>query len=313
MNGNLKMDKKIDVAVIGIGHLGSWHAKDYASLDKCRLVGVCDIHEERAKKTAKDYNCARYFDYRELAGKAEAVSIAVPTGLHHEIAKYFLSRGIHVLVEKPMVKTLKDADELIAIANEKHLILQVGHIERFNSAVMALADVVHDPRFIECDRLGPFTKRGTDIGVILDLMIHDIDIILSFVKSRVKEIQAVGINVLSDYEDIANVRLVFQNGTICNLTASRIANKQMRKIRMFQKDSYVSLDYIKQKVMIYKKSADRIVFRNLKIKKELPLRKELASFIGCVIEKKQPVMSGIEGRQALEVALEIQKKIKENA
>jgi len=307
------MTNKLKVAVIGAGHLGSRHAKDYRRLNNVELVGLCDTEKEKAVSVARMYNTAAYTDYHDLLDKVSAVSIAVPTSLHHKISKTFLEGGVHVLVEKPITKTLQEADELIDIAKHKNLVLQVGHIERFNSAILALENVLSEPRFIEGHRLGPFTKRGTDVGVVLDLMIHDIDIILSLINSKVKEIQAVGINVLTNHEDIANVRLTFQSGAICNLTASRVTNKQTRKIRIFQENSYISLDYIKQKVLIYKKEHDKIIYKTLKVKKGEPLKKELESFVDCVINKKAPLISGVEGREALKVALQINERMNKNA
>lgn len=301
---------KIKVGVIGVGHLGSVHAKVYSKLDNVKLVGVCDCNLERAIEIGKKYHTSSYADYEDLFDKIDAASIVVPTSLHYNIAKDFLNHGIHVLIEKPITKTLSEADELIDIAKEKKLILQVGHIERFNSAVRALEPYLKKPKFIECQRLGPFHKRVTDVGVVLDLMIHDIDIVLGLIEQAVVNIEAVGLSTISDYEDIANVRLTFADGTIADITASRVTKDVVRKIRIFQEESYISLDYLNQEVTIFRKTADKILNEKIKVKKEEALKKELQSFIACVETGKVPIVSGIEGRRALQVALEIIEKIK---
>ncbi|HPM43438.1 MAG TPA: Gfo/Idh/MocA family oxidoreductase, partial [Candidatus Omnitrophota bacterium] len=252
---------------------------------------------------------ASFADYEELFDKVDAVSIAVPTSLHYNIAKDFLSNNIHVLIEKPMTKTLSEADELIEIAKENKLILQVGHIERFNSAVLAIEPYLQKPKFIECQRLGPFHKRVKDVGVVLDLMIHDIDIVLGLMKQDVVKIEAVGLSTVSDYEDVANVRLTFEDGTIADITASRITKDVVRKMRIFQEDSYISLDYVNQDTAIFRKTGDRIEKEKIRVVKKEPLKKELKSFIDCVKSGRKPVVSGVEGRRALQVALEIIAKI----
>jgi predicted dehydrogenase len=302
--------EKIRVGVIGVGHLGTFHSKIYSRLDNVKLVGVCDCNLERSLEIGKKYATASYSDYEDLFDKVEAVSIAVPTSLHYNIAKEFLNHNIHVLIEKPITKTLSEADELIEIARGKSLILQVGHIERFNSAVLAIEPYLQKPKFIECQRLGPFHKRVKDVGVVLDLMIHDIDIVLGLIKQDVVNIEAVGLSTISDYEDVANVRLTFQDATIADITASRVTKDVVRKMRVFQEDSYVSLDYVTQDAAIFRKTGDRILKEKIKIKKKEPLKKELKSFIECVRTGKKPIVSGVEGRRALQVALEIIEKIK---
>jgi len=248
-------------------------------------------------------------EYKDLFKKVDGVSIATPTNTHREIAEYFLERDVHVLVEKPITKTLEDADLLLKKAADKNLIMQVGHIERFNAGIMALKSIANDPLFIECHRLSPFKKRSLDVGVILDLMIHDIDIILDFVDSKVSKIDSLGVKILTEYEDLANVRLQFENGAVCNITASRVANKTMRKIRLFQQDAYISLDYEKQEALVYRKSGQKITGKKIKISKKEPLLLELQSFIKCIKENKKPLVSGKEAREALRVALEITKQI----
>lgn len=305
---------KLRVAVVGTGHLGSLHAKIYSLIQKkagISLVGVCDIDKKAAKEVAKKYNTDYCLDYHDLIGKVDAVSIVVPTSLHYEVAKDFLKAGVHVLIEKPITKTLEEADELLELAKDKNLIIQVGHIERFNSAVRAVEPLLSKPRFIECQRLGSISKkkRIKDVGVVLDLMIHDIDIILGLVKSKVKNIEAVGISTVSDHEDLANVRLTFQNNVIADITASRVTKEETRKIRIFQEESYILLDYLHQEAFLFQKSSKKIDKQKIKIRKKEPLKVELKAFINCVRNKKKPTVSGQEGRQALKVALGILDKI----
>lgn len=302
--------EKIKIGVVGIGHLGSIHTKVYSRLDNVKLAGVCDCNIERALEVGRKYHIASFSDHEDLFGKVDAVSIAVPTSLHYNIGKDFLNHDIHVLIEKPITKTLSEADELIEIAKERKLILQAGHIERFNSAVLAIEPYLQRPKFIECQRLGPFHKRVKDVGVVLDLMIHDIDIVLGLARKDVASIEAVGLSTISDYEDVANVRLTFEDGTIADITASRVTKDVVRKIRIFQEDSYISLDYLNQEAAIFKRTEGRIIKEKIKIKKKEPLKRELKSFIECVRTGKAPIVSGVEGRQALRVALAIIEKIK---
>ena len=301
--------EKLRVGVVGVGRLGGFHTKVYSRLDNVKLVGVCDCKIEQALAVGKKYKTASFTDYEELFDKVGAVSICVPTSLHYNIAKEFLERGIHVLIEKPITKTLSEADELIGLAKEKNLILQVGHIERFNSAVLAIEPYLQKPKFIECQRLGPFHARVQDVGVVLDLMIHDIDIVLGLMEQDVINIEAVGLSSVSAYEDVANVRLTFEDGTVADITASRITKDVVRKMRIFQEDSYLSLDYVNQDTAIYRKTGDKIEREKIRVVKKEPLKKELKSFIECVRTGKKPVVSGIEGRRALQVALEIVAKI----
>ena len=302
--------KKMNVAVIGIGHLGSRHLKVYSELsESINCVGVCDLQAERTQKLAEHYSVPYYQDYRDLAGKVDAVNICVPTVSHHEVAKFFLERGVHTFIEKPVTHTLSQADELIALANRNRLKLQVGHVERFNSAFMAIRHFTKNPRFIECHRLNQFPHRSLDIGVVMDLMIHDIDIILGLNQCDVDSVHAVGVNVLTDREDIASARIIFSNGCVCNLTASRVSDEVMRKIRIFLSDTYISLDYVKQEAFIYKKHQNLISKHSLPIEKEEPLKKELQSFIECIAADQAPVVSGVEGRAALKLALTITESI----
>jgi predicted dehydrogenase len=300
---------KIRVGVVGVGHLGSLHAKIYRELENCSLAAVCDIDKTRLDETSQSLNVRGYANYEELFTQVDAVSVAVPTGLHYKIAYDFLKHNIHTLVEKPFTPNLKEADSLIRLAEKFKLILQVGHIERFNSAFAATLAIINNPKFIECHRLSPFPNRSLEVGAVLDIMIHDIDIILGLVNSKIKKIESVGVNVLTQFEDIANSRITFKNGCVANLTASRVSDEIMRKIRIFQEDTYISLDYKEAKACVYKKTGLTITKEDLPIEKEQPLKKELESFLACVLEHKEPLVSGRIAREALKVALEIQNQI----
>ncbi len=303
---------KIKVGVIGVGHLGQHHARIYAGMDGVELAGICDTDIRRAKKFARKYRTSTFTDYRQMFGVVNCASVVVPTELHYNVAKDCLLNGVSVLIEKPVTKFVGEADDLLNIARDRNLIIQVGHIERFNAAVRALDEIPGNVRFIECHRLGPFKKRALDVGVVLDLMIHDIDIILGLVKSEVVSIDAVGVNILTDHEDLANVRIRFKNGAVANLTASRVTKAEMRKIRLFKDDCYISLDYIKQDAVLYRKINNRITGKLINIKKEEPLKKELEAFVNCIRTGERPLVSGEEGRDALKIALQIEDAIKEN-
>jgi predicted dehydrogenase len=301
---------KLKVAVIGVGALGSIHAKIYSSFKNVELTAICDINTKRLSHVSNELHVEGFRDYSRLIGKIDAASIAVPTKAHYSISRNLLNAGIHLLIEKPITETVREADELLRLAKSKNLTLAVGHVERFNAAIKAILDIKGDIKFVECHRLGPFSPRVKDVGVVLDLMIHDIDILLWLIRSPIKKIEAVGVNVLTKHEDIANARIVFENGAVCNITASRVTANAVRKIRIFQPNAYISLDYIKQDAIIYKKRFGKILARQIDIKKEKPLQKEIASFLECINSGKKPLAAGREGRQALNVALEILKKIK---
>ncbi|MFH1791044.1 MAG: Gfo/Idh/MocA family oxidoreductase [Candidatus Omnitrophota bacterium] len=298
---------KINVGVVGVGHLGALHARVYSQIKSANLVGVCDVDKKRAKKVGRKHKVWYFADFSELFDKVQAVSIAVPTSMHYRIAKEFLIHGIHVLVEKPITSTYEEADELVRLATERNLILQVGHIERFNPAVRAMEPFITNPKFIEGQRMGPFSKKARvkDVGVVLDLMIHDIDLILGLMGTDVKHIEAVGASSVSKFEDMANVRLTFRNGVICDITASRITKEEIRKIRIFQEDSYILLDLLHKEAYIFKKIDGIIKKDKIKILKTEPLKEELKSFINCVRSGTRPIVSGEEGRKALGVALSI--------
>ncbi|MDP2366609.1 MAG: Gfo/Idh/MocA family oxidoreductase, partial [Ignavibacteria bacterium] len=236
--------EKLSIGVIGVGHLGKLHAKMFKQIGNCNLVGVYDSNPEQAKLVANEFVIQSFNSIDELLTKVKAVSIAATTSAHYEVAKKCFEKNIHVFVEKPITATIEQGEELVKIANEKKLKFQVGHIERFNPGLLSLETFISDPMFIQSDRLSQFNPRGTDVAVVLDLMIHDIDIILSFIKSDVKQIDANGVAVVSDHIDIANARIQFENGAVANVTASRISQKKMRKMRIFQKDHYISLDFV---------------------------------------------------------------------
>ena len=307
--------KNIKIGVVGIGHLGNYHLQKYQKLDNCELIGVSDAIYERAKRAAETYGCQAFTDYRNLLDKVDAVSIAVPTGEHFQVAGDFLAAGIDVLIEKPICATVKEADELIELAGKNKLILQVGFVERFNPAVMALDKVITRPLFIEVHRLHPFFERGTDVDVVLDLMIHDLDIILKFVNSKIKSLEAVGVPVLSDKVDISNVRLSFACGCIANVTASRISAKTMQKIRFFSPEGYHAVDYQKREIISLNKQANaegkqQMVQNNIEVGSHDPLEEEIRSFVEAVVNRTAPLVSGEDARKSLALAVEIIRKMK---
>jgi predicted dehydrogenase len=302
--------KKIKVAVIGVGHLGSRHLKTYCQLkDIIELVGISDVNKEHGQKIAREFHTTFFPDYHDLIGKVEAVTIATPTISHCAVGLDMLNSGIHCLIEKPIAMDLDEANKLVDAAARNNVKLQVGHIERFNNAFQAIKDIAHNAKFIECHRLNHFPNRSLDIGVVMDLMIHDIDIVQGLINEPLTDIQAIGINVLTDKDDIANVRLTFANKSVCNLTASRVSPEVMRKIRIFVPNAYISLDYVKQEAFIYSKDGTNITRKSLPIEKEEPLKRELSHFIECIRDNKKPIVSGVEGRDALSTALAIQKII----
>jgi len=296
--------ESLAVSVIGVGHLGQHHARIYAELPDVELKAVVDTDKARGEEIASARGCAALTDYRDLAD-VKAVSVVTPTTSHHEIAKYFLERGIAVLVEKPIALKPDEARDLIETAVASGAVLQVGHIERFNRAVQDLRAIIKQPRFIEAHRLGPYKPRVKDVGVVQDLMIHDIDLILELVGSPIERVEAVGVNVLSPSEDIANARLHFANGCIANVTASRITPEPMRKIRIFQSDAYFSLDYAKQQVEYYHKKGLGIQHDVLPTEKGEPLRDELIDFVDCVRTGRPPEVPGEAGLRALELTIAI--------
>ncbi len=339
---------KVKVAVLGTGSLGQHHARIYSELHaagQVELTGIYDAHAETARSIAAKHKLHVFASVAEAAAASDALNIVTPTTTHFDIAKQLLTAGKHVLVEKPITDNSEQAAELCEIAKQKNLVLQVGHIERFNPVFTFLQNVATEPRFIECLRISPFPARSTDIGVVLDLMIHDLDIVLAFVKSPVTSVDAVGIPVLSKSEDIANVRLRFANGCVANLTASRVSPERIRKIRVFSGPTnpcYISLDYRVQEGFIYRVARDgeaetpfikkimaaklgigkdsvivsqfggkKIVREPVPINKDEPLKLELQSFVNCVREKQAPVVSGESAKRALDLAFEITRQIQE--
>ncbi|RLB82268.1 MAG: gfo/Idh/MocA family oxidoreductase [Deltaproteobacteria bacterium] len=309
--------KPLRVGVVGVGYLGKFHAEKYARMDGVELVGVVDIVPERAQDVAKRLGTESFTDYRDLLGEVDAVSVVVPTPLHFPISRDFLENDVDVLIEKPITETLEEADTLIRIADSRGPIIQVGHLERFNPAVIALSEVVDSPMFIESHRLHVFKERGTEVDVVLDLMIHDIDIILNFVKSELKDVHAAGVPVISSHVDIANARLVFENGCIANITASRISLKNMRKIRIFQKDTYISVDYANHDITIIRKDGKgtELPIPGMSLQRSTfneadSLWSELGSFVQSVRNREAPVVSARDGRNALQVGLSIRDQIK---
>lgn len=303
--------EEIKAAVVGVGHHGRQHVRICRELPGIVLAAVADLALETVREVAKESGAVAFTDYREIIPHVDAVSIATPTVTHHEIARYFLSRGKDVFLEKPMASSVEEAEDLIRLADEKGRVLQIGHVERFNPAIKALAGLLTQPRFIECHRLSRYNPRGCDVGVVLDLMIHDIDIILTLVNDDIKSISAVGVNVLSNSEDIANARIEFRRGCIANVTASRVSADNMRKIRVFQEDAYISLDYVKQAGIIYRKADGRIASAPVPTERAEPLKLELESFFSSIRTGSHPAVSAEQGKRALEIAMEITREIRE--
>ncbi len=304
----------IRIAVIGVGHLGKHHARILSSLPGVELIAVADTNRERALEIAAAHGTRAVSDYRELLGVVDAVTIAVPTAIHRDVALPFLKAGVAVLVEKPMARSLAEADEMIEAAADAGVVLAVGQTERFNPALAAARPLVTDPRFIEVHRLGTFPERSLDIDVVFDLMIHDLDVVLSLVNSDMESVEAVGVPVVTNRVDICNARLRFANGCIVNLTASRISRDRVRKIRFFQPATYVSIDYAAQKVEVYRLMkgsgpAPSIEGGEIEVVSEEPLKLELADFADAVVTKRAPRVTGEAGRRALGLAQQITDKI----
>jgi predicted dehydrogenase len=328
--------RKIGVGVVGVGHLGDHHARILSQIAEAELVGVNDINVEKGNSVAQRYGTRFFESLDDLLKETDVISLVVPTTSHYSLAKKILERKKDLLIEKPITETVQQAEELITLAQKKNLILQVGHIERFNPAFKAIEKHQPNPKFIESHRLAQFNPRGTDVAVILDLMIHDIDLILSLVKSRTTKIEAVGVPVVAESEDICNARLTFENGCVANITASRISARPLRKMRFFQKDSYISLDFLQKSVEIYKLvEANRIpqeekekktvvgnipveelgktiIYQRPKICDQDMLTSEIKSFVNAVRARTSPKVTGEDGKRALEVALDIKKKAEEH-
>jgi predicted dehydrogenase len=305
------------VGVIGVGYLGRLHAQKVASFPDVRFTGVCDADPGRGRAVAQECGTVFFPDHRRLLTEVDAVSIAVPTTAHYRVASDAMKAGVHVLLEKPIAASVREARALVREAARRTLVFQIGHVERFNPAVREAASLLTEPRFIECHRLGPFGGRGTDVDVVLDLMIHDLDLILSFVRSPILRIHAVGVPVISPKIDIANARLSFANGCVANVTASRVSARKQRKIRIFQEDAYVSMDFAEHTIQIFRRTfpdgpgkAPEISGELLETEKGDSLRDEIRSFLDCVRSGAPPRVSGAEGLAALETAYRILGKMR---
>jgi len=303
--------KNLRVGVVGVGHIGKNHARLYAETKAADFTAIYDTDASNAAQVAEQYKVRAAESLGEFADLVDAASIATPTSSHFAVAQPLLEKGKHLLVEKPIAEDTAQASQLAELAARRQLVLQIGHVERFNPVLSALEERLTHPRFIEAHRLSPFPNRSTDIGVVLDLMIHDLEIILHLVRSPVQTIDAVGVPVLSRREDIANARLRFENGCVANITSSRISPERMRKIRVFQEDAYLSLDYQNQTGEIYRKVGGGIDRAEVEIEKEEPLKRQLLSFIECARMGLQPKVSGFEATAALELAVQITKRIGE--
>ncbi len=329
-------EKKLNIGVVGVGHLGKWHAQQLQAIPAANLTGVFDIDSRRAEEVAAEFHTRAFSSFESLLEKVDALSIVTPTTTHYDFARQALKNGKHIFLEKPITESVEQGEELVDMAQKEHLKIQVGHIERFNPAILALENILINPLFIESHRLSNFNPRGTDVAVVLDLMIHDIDLILSFVHSPVKEIHASGVGIISPTEDIANCRLEFENGCVANVTASRISTRKMRKMRFFQPNSYISVDFLEGASEIYHLSdkneaistegiaisigqiekdnqSKEIRYSRLEKKDINPLNYELSLFVNSVLEDKPVAVSGEQGVRALRVARSILKKINEHS
>lgn len=308
--------RPVPVAVIGVGALGSRHARLYASLPQAELIGVADTDLVRARSIGQKYGVPATADYRELMSRVRAASVTVPTVAHRQVAVDLMEAGIDVLVEKPMAASAEEAGEMLALAQERNIVLGVGHTERYNPAVEAVIEYCRDPRFIEVHRLASFSPRSLDIDVVLDLMIHDLDVVTSLVRSEVRQVEAIGVAVLTERADIANARLRFESGCVANLTASRISQDKMRKLRVWEKDSYVSLDYLDQEAWSYRlvegEGRPTIVRKRLNAENEEPLKRELEDFLEAVVSRRSPRVSGEDGLKALRLAHRVMAAIAES-
>ncbi len=313
------MSEPLRLGVVGVGYLGSIHAKIYADMDDVHLAGVVDINTDTAAGVAQNTGCVAFSDNNELLDKVDAVSIAVPTSIHRRVAEPFLKRGIHVLLEKPIAPDVAQAEAIVHDAEQGGAILQIGHLERFNAGVMTLAELIDDPRFIEVHRLGTFVERATDVDVVTDLMIHDIDIVLTLINSDLKNISAMGVPVVTKHVDIANARLEFANGAIANVTASRVSVRKFRRIRVFARSQYVALNFQNQQIEIVRPGETKteggfpkVITEQVSVEPRQPLDAELAHFVDTVRQRSTPLVGGREGLQALKIAERVKRKINES-
>jgi predicted dehydrogenase len=311
------MSQTLKIAVIGVGHLGKWHAEKYAASPDCKLLAVVDNNPENAEQIAQKHGARAVSDYHDILSQVDAVSLTVPTSLHYKIARDILEAGIHCLIEKPITETIEEASTLIEIAQKNRLVLQVGHIVRFNSVMRDIKEMLQAPQFIESTRIAPFTSRASDVNVIFDLMIHDIDIILHLIDGPIKHISANGLSVLSDSIDIANARIEFKNDCVANVTASRISQKHEQKLRIFQKDMYISADLLEKILSINRKGKtdNEAGFKNITHEERSygdndALNLEILDFIAAIKNGRRPKVNGEDGKRALETAIEITSQIK---
>jgi len=305
-------DSKMKCGVAGVGYLGQHHARIYSELETVELTGVFEVDDARAEEICSKYDCQRFTTLEALAEACDAVSVVVPTDRHHEVAIPLLAGGCHLLIEKPICQNLDEAADILKAAKTAGLLVQVGHIEHFNPVMSFLEEAVSAPKFITADRLAPFQPRGTEVGVVLDLMIHDIGIVLQLVNSPVERVDSVGVTVLSKTEDIANARIQFENGCVANLNVSRVSSKKVREIRVFQPSGYLSLDFMNQAGHVVNVGAGGLEKTEVPIEKGEPLKLELASFAESVRERKSPKVGGELGKTALELAIAITEQIRSN-
>ena len=309
MSVGMAEKRKIKTGVVGVGYLGEHHTRIYGELDGCELAGVLDTDEARAKEIADKFSCKCFGSVEELAVECEAVSVVVPTDQHCEIALELLEKGCHLLIEKPLCTSLEEAEKILSAAKNAGSIVQVGHVENYNPVMAFLERTVDRPKFITAERLAPFQERGTEVGVVLDLMIHDIGIILELVKSPIRKIDSVGVAVLSKTEDIANARITFEDGCVANINSSRVSLKKVREIRVFQPRTYLSLDFMNQKGHLLRHTGQQLEKNEIPIEQGEPLMLELSSFLDCVSRYAEPKVGAALGKSALEVAIQITEQI----
>jgi len=305
LNSRMSENTKIRCGVVGTGYLGQHHARIYAALDSCELVGIVEADDTRAAEICEKYACKRYKTAAELAADCDAVSVVVPTDKHCEVAVPLLEGGCHLLIEKPLCTSLDEAEQILTAAKDHGCIVQVGHIEHYNPVMGFLENAVTAPKFITADRLAPFNPRGTEVGVVLDLMIHDIGVILALVRSPIERVDAVGVNVLSGSEDIANARITFENGCVANINTSRVSTKKVREIRVFQPQNYLSIDFQDQSGHFLRKDGLELIREEVPIEKDEPLKLELESFAQAVKNTGKPKVGAELGKSALELAIQI--------
>lgn len=305
------MSEKIICGVVGVGYLGQHHARIYGALPNVEFAGVYDVNAERAAEVAAKFGGKVFSSIKELGAACDAVSVVTPTDLHCAVALELLQEGCHLLIEKPLCTSLAEAEQILASAKEHNAVVQVGHIEHFNPVMGFLERAVTNPRFITADRLAPFNPRGTEVGVVLDLMIHDIGIILQLVNSKVARVESVGVSVLSRSEDIANARIIFENGCVANINTSRVSEKKLREIRVFQESAYLSFDFMNQSGHLVKREAGKLVREEIPLEKDEPLKVELDHFVDCVRHRNNPKVNAALGKEALTLAIRVTEQILE--